>query len=126
MERSSYLTDWEACFRRRKNVAASAVETADAEAMLSTKLSMVIQCTYEAGGHMIKKLTKHGNSYALVIDKPILELLKIEPETPLEITTDGRMLVISPARGSERRAKFQAALHETNRRYGRALKRLAD
>ena len=25
---------------------------------------------------MIKTLTKHGNSYALVIDKPILELLR--------------------------------------------------
>jgi hypothetical protein len=24
---------------------------------------------------MVKNLTKHGNSYALVIDKPILELL---------------------------------------------------
>ena len=26
---------------------------------------------------MIKTLTKHGNSYALVIDKPILDLLNI-------------------------------------------------
>jgi antitoxin component of MazEF toxin-antitoxin module len=75
---------------------------------------------------MIKKLTKHGNSYALVIDKPVLDLLKIEPQTPLEITTDGRTLVISPARDRERRAKFQAALDETNHRYGRALKRLAN
>ncbi|MDR0378915.1 MAG: AbrB/MazE/SpoVT family DNA-binding domain-containing protein [Candidatus Accumulibacter sp.] len=33
---------------------------------------------------MIKTLTRHGNSYALVIDKPILELLNIAPETPLE------------------------------------------
>ena len=31
---------------------------------------------------MIKKLTKHGNSVALVIDRPILELLKIDVETP--------------------------------------------
>ena len=45
---------------------------------------------------MIKKLTKHGNSWALVIDKPVLELLKIDPETPLEIATDGRTLIISP------------------------------
>jgi antitoxin component of MazEF toxin-antitoxin module len=75
---------------------------------------------------MIKKLTKHGNSYALIIDKPVLDLLKIDPETPLEITTDGRTLVVSPARDTKRKARFRAALTKTNRRYGPALKRLAD
>jgi hypothetical protein len=30
---------------------------------------------------MVKKLTKHGNSLALVIDRPILDLLKIDVET---------------------------------------------
>ncbi len=38
---------------------------------------------------MLKKLTKHGNSLALVIDRPILDLLKIDTETPLDISTDG-------------------------------------
>ena len=33
---------------------------------------------------MVKNLTKHGNSYALIIEKPIMELLNIEPETPLK------------------------------------------
>ena len=33
---------------------------------------------------MIKTLTKHGNSYALVIEKPILELLRVTPDTPFE------------------------------------------
>jgi antitoxin component of MazEF toxin-antitoxin module len=47
---------------------------------------------------VIKKLTRHGNSLALVIDKPILELLKITRDTPLEITTDGQTLTISPSR----------------------------
>lgn len=75
---------------------------------------------------MIKKLTKHGNSWALIIDKPILDLLNIDPETPLEITTDGQTLTVAPAKDPARQAKFKAALEETNRRYGRALKRLAD
>ena len=39
---------------------------------------------------------KHGNSYALVIDKPILDLLNIRPDTPLTISTDGEQLLISP------------------------------
>ena len=37
---------------------------------------------------MIKKLTKHGNSLALVIDKGILELLEIDADTPISVTTD--------------------------------------
>lgn len=31
---------------------------------------------------VIKSLVEHGNSWALVIDRPILELLKIRPEDP--------------------------------------------
>ncbi len=45
---------------------------------------------------MRKTLSKFGNSYALVIDKPIRELLGIRPDTPLELWSDGRRLVIEP------------------------------
>ena len=75
---------------------------------------------------MIKQLTKHGNSWAVVIDRPVMDLLKIEPETPLEITTDGRVLTITPVAASARQKKFEAALTKTNRKYGRALKKLAE
>lgn len=75
---------------------------------------------------MIKRLTKHGNSAALVIDRSILELLKIDQDTPLELSTDGNVLIVSPIRDEERRRKFKEALEETNRKYGRALKRLAE
>ncbi|MBI5118972.1 AbrB/MazE/SpoVT family DNA-binding domain-containing protein [Candidatus Poribacteria bacterium] len=75
---------------------------------------------------MIKKLTKHGNSLALVIDKPVLDLLNINADTPLEISTDGQVLVMSPVRDSARRKKFEKALETVNKKYGRALKRLAD
>ncbi len=34
-------------------------------------------------------LIKHGNSLALVIDKPILEMLQISADTPLKLTTNG-------------------------------------
>ena len=75
---------------------------------------------------MVKTLTKHGNSYALIIDRAILELLKITAETPLEISTDGKTLTVAPVTDAKRRARFRAALEQTNRRYGRALKRLAE
>ncbi len=75
---------------------------------------------------MVKRLTKHGNSLALVIDRPILELLKIDADTPLEISTDGQVLVVCPVRDAEHQKKFENALEKVNRKYGRALKRLAE
>ncbi len=74
---------------------------------------------------MIKKLTKHGNSWALVIDKPILDLLRIDPESPLEVTTDGHTLIVAQSESPERRAKFTAALKKTNKKFGPALKQLS-
>lgn len=75
---------------------------------------------------MTKNLVRHGNSWALVLDRPILDLLQIAPETPLEIVTNGDVLMIHPQRDPERQAQFKAALSEINRKYGRALKRLAE
>ncbi|MEN6521126.1 MAG: AbrB/MazE/SpoVT family DNA-binding domain-containing protein [Armatimonadota bacterium] len=75
---------------------------------------------------MIKKLTKHGNSMALVIERSVLDLLKIDTDTPVEVTTDGSVLIITPVRDEAHAAKFKEALEKTNRKYGRALKNLAD
>lgn len=75
---------------------------------------------------MVKTLTKHGNSYALVIDRPILDLLNITPESPLEVTTDGKVLMIAVASTSGRRERLARSIEKTNRRHGKALKRLAE
>jgi len=75
---------------------------------------------------MTKTLTKHGNSYALVIDKPILELLRATPDTPFEMITDGQSLVLTPVRSTDEERKFQEALEWVHRRYGRAMKKLAE
>ena len=74
---------------------------------------------------MVKKLTKHGNSLALVIDRPILDLLKIDPETLLEVSTDGKQLIVTPAKTSARRKKFDAAQELAHKRYGKAFQKLA-
>jgi antitoxin MazE len=75
---------------------------------------------------MTKPLVKHGNSYALVIDKPILELIQATPETEFEIITDGQSLVLTPVRSPARERKFQESLQKVHKRFGRALKRLAE
>lgn len=75
---------------------------------------------------MIKRLTTHGNSSALIIERPILDLLKIGPETLLEIATDGRNLIVSPVQDAARGKKFKEALAKINRRHGKTLKKLAE
>jgi antitoxin MazE len=75
---------------------------------------------------MIKKLVPHGNSTALIIDKPILQLLKVDETTPLEITTDGKSLIISPVEDAGREKRFRAALDKVNKVHGKTLKRLAE
>ncbi|HHV77479.1 MAG TPA: AbrB/MazE/SpoVT family DNA-binding domain-containing protein [Syntrophothermus lipocalidus] len=75
---------------------------------------------------MIKTLTTHGNSAALIIDKPVLELLEITMKTPLKITTDGKSLIISPLRDAERDQRFQQALERVNARHGDTLRRLGE
>ena len=76
---------------------------------------------------MKKRLVRHGNSRALVIDKAILDLLKIDDDTELEVVTDGRSLTITPAREWEaRREQLDAALERIERRYEDTLKRLAE
>jgi antitoxin MazE len=75
---------------------------------------------------MVKTLTKHGNSYALVIDKAILSLLKFEPDSPLEITTDGKVLTISRASDASRGARVARSLSKVNAKHGKALRRLAE
>ena len=75
---------------------------------------------------MVKNLIKHGNSYALVIDKPIMELLHMTPETDLELTTNGDNLVISPIRPQGKQAKLNRMLNKINQKFGPTLKKLAE
>ncbi len=75
---------------------------------------------------MVKRLARHGNSLALIIDRPVLDLLRIDEKTPLSITTDGRCLVVSPAGDDRRRKTFGDALARTSRRHAGAFRRLAE
>ena len=74
---------------------------------------------------MLKRLTQHGNSAALIIDKAVLELLRISMNTPLELVTDGKNLIVSPVRSARRAGRFQTALETVNRRHGKTLRKLA-
>lgn len=44
--------------------------------------------------------------------------------TPLEITTDGENLIISPVHDKDRDKKFRAALEKVNKKHGKTLKKI--
>jgi len=75
---------------------------------------------------MTKTLIKHGNSLALVIDKPILEMLQISADTPLELSTDGDSILVSPVRDKKREKKLRASLERINAKFGDDLRKLAE
>jgi antitoxin MazE len=75
---------------------------------------------------MVKRLTKTGNSFALVLDRPLLDATGIDAETSLEISCDGDVIVIAPVRSKKRQARLAAALHEINEKYAGVFKRLAE
>jgi antitoxin component of MazEF toxin-antitoxin module len=73
---------------------------------------------------MTKKLIRHGNSAALVLDKALLDLLKVKMDTPLEVTTDGKNIIISPQMHQKAEATLLQALERINLKHGVALSRL--
>jgi len=73
---------------------------------------------------MTKKLIRHGNSAALVIDKALMDLLKVRMDTPLEVTTDGRNIVISPQTNEKAEAELLVALERINQKHGPVLAKL--
>jgi antitoxin MazE len=75
---------------------------------------------------MVKKLTKTGNSLALVLDKPLLQQLGIDEDTELEISTNGDVLVVTPVRDRARERKFRKAVDKINRKYAGLFKRLSE
>ena len=70
---------------------------------------------------MIKKLSKYGNSFAIIIDKPILELLNITYNTSLKIKTDGEKIIIEPVK----KTMLEKLYKKNARKYAEDLKKLA-
>jgi antitoxin component of MazEF toxin-antitoxin module len=75
---------------------------------------------------MRKKLVKTGNSLALVLERAVLEATGIDAETPLEVSTDGEVIVVSPVRDARRTAKLKRVMERAHARYAGAFKRLAE
>jgi antitoxin component of MazEF toxin-antitoxin module len=75
---------------------------------------------------MKKRLSRTGNSVALVLDRPLLEAVGIDAGATVEVSTDGDVIVIAPVRARKRARKLADALEEINARYAGVFKRLAE
>jgi len=80
---------------------------------------------------MKKKLSKFGNSLALILDKPILKLLDINENTILKIKTDGKKITITPVESSQKRVTIsknktvQKSFEDVLEKYAEAFQKLA-
>jgi hypothetical protein len=75
---------------------------------------------------MVKKLIQHENGVALVIDKPIMEMLEITNDTIFELSTDGKNLILSPQMEHGQEMNVLNSLEKINRKYGSVLKKLGE
>jgi antitoxin MazE len=76
---------------------------------------------------MIKTLRSMGNSYGIIIDRPIMDLLGIEPNTQLQVTTQDGALVLRPIKETNNhKSRVRRAANKMATVHKRALKDLAD
>lgn len=75
---------------------------------------------------MKKKLTRTGNSVALVLDKPLLEQVGLDENSEVEISTNGDIVLITPVRQKARRRKLAGILDTMDEQYGGVFRRLAE
>jgi antitoxin component of MazEF toxin-antitoxin module len=74
---------------------------------------------------MIKSLTRTGNSVALVLDKQLLEAAQIDPEDEVEVSTNGRVIVIAPVKAKRETDKWTRGQELMHAKYAGAFRRLA-
>ncbi|MBU0741560.1 AbrB/MazE/SpoVT family DNA-binding domain-containing protein [bacterium] len=76
---------------------------------------------------MIKKLCNVGNSNALILDKPILELLGLEEEGQVKLTISDGSLIITPTEPRPvDQDRFESSLERVIEERRRVLRRLAE
>ena len=75
---------------------------------------------------MKKRLSRSGDSVAIVLDKPLLEAVGIDAGSEVDVSTIGDVIVITPVRDSERRRKREKSLDELDVEYAGVFRRLAE
>jgi antitoxin component of MazEF toxin-antitoxin module len=75
---------------------------------------------------MVKKLSRHGDSFSLEIERSVLERLGIDENTPLEIRTNGRGIYFEPVGEASASDDLDAVMQQIEDRYESVFKKLAE
>lgn len=75
--------------------------------------------------NIVKKLTRQGNSAALILNKSLLEMLEIDEDTELKLTVNGRVLTVEPLSETERAMRFEKVMKKTGQKNANLFKNLA-
>lgn len=75
---------------------------------------------------MMKKLIKHGNSRALVVDKALLEAAGLSEDALFQVTINPSGGLVIQSLENNRTELFQEKFEELNQKYKNLMKRLAD
>jgi len=73
-----------------------------------------------------RKLISVNANLALVIDSGVLQILDIDEDTDLKLSTDGDCLVMTPIRAKGRNRRFHAALDSVVQSYDGKLREMVE
>jgi antitoxin component of MazEF toxin-antitoxin module len=75
---------------------------------------------------MMKKLIKHGNSRALVVDKALLEAAGLSEDALFQVSINPSGGLVIQSLENNQTELFQEKFEELNQKYKNLMKRLAD
>ena len=75
---------------------------------------------------MIKRLIKHGNSFAIVIDKALLEAAGISEEALFQVSINPNGGLIIQSVEDNNNDVFREGFKKLNKKYHKLMRRLAD
>ncbi len=78
---------------------------------------------------LAKRLQKYGNGYAIIVDRPLLDALGIDPTGEVNLSVESDAIVLRRAGAlsdEERRRKIAEASAEVFQKYDRAFEKLAE
>ncbi len=95
----------------------------DRRARCAASFPCILDKTLEE--RVIRTLTVMGDELGLILDKSLLEQLRLGPDTPLELRVEGQTLVIRAAGEGGRRARIREATEKMMDAHAETLRKLA-
>ena len=75
---------------------------------------------------MVMTLQRHGDGYAVVLDRKMMESMNIKPNSRVRVTPHDEFLTSESVDSPEDEASFVEAMEETHREYASVFKKLAE